>query len=137
MKKTLMLLTVLLLAVPVFARMSKYKDWAQSPEGYFMTKAERAQWAKLDTDAEAEKFIADFHARRLDNFQKEVADRAEHADKLLTIGKTEGSKSIRGKVVILLGPPSRIDVSEETVKNSEKRDNPFVAGLMSNMNAAD
>lgn len=137
MKKSLMLVAVLLLAVPAFARLSKYKDWPNSPEGYFMTKAERLQWAKLDNDADAEKFIADFRARRLDNFQKEVADRAEHADKLLTIGKTEGSKSIRGKVVILLGPPSRIDVSEQTVTNSEKRDNPTVAGLMSNMNAGD
>lgn len=137
MKKSLMFLAVLLLAVPVFARLSRYRDWPNSPEGYFMTKAERAQWAKLDTDAEAEKFIADFHSRRPDNFQKEVADRAEHADKLLTIGKTEGSRSIRGKVVIILGPPSRIDVSEQTVKNSSKIDNPDVAGLMSNMNAAD
>jgi GWxTD domain-containing protein len=137
MKRSLALLTILLLAAPVFARMSKYKDWSQSPEGYFMTKAERAQWARVDSDADAEKFIADFRARRPDNFQKEVADRAANADKYLTIGKTEGSKSLRGKIVILLGPPSRIDVSEETVKNSSKVDNPEVAGLMSNMNSAE
>ena len=137
MRKPLLLVAVLLLAVPAFARLSKYKDWASSPEGYFMTKAEHEQWSKLDTDADAEKFIADFRARRPDTFEKEVADRAANADKYLTIGKTEGSKSLRGKVVILLGPPSHIDIAEQQVTNSSKRDNPMIAGLMSNMNSAE
>ncbi len=137
MKRLLVLFAVLLFAAPLFARLSKYKGWESSPEGYFMTKAEREQWSKVDTDADAEKFIADFHAKRADNFEKEVADRAANADKYLTIGKTQGSKSLRGKVVILFGPPSRIDLSERTETNSEKRDNPTVAGVMSNMNSAD
>jgi GWxTD domain-containing protein len=102
-----------------------------------MTKAEREQWSKLDTDADAEKFIADFHAKRPDTFPKEVAERAANADKYLTVAKTEGSKSLRGKVVILLGPPTHIDISEQSVTNSSKRDNPMIAGLMSNMNSAD
>ena len=137
MKRLLVLLAVVLFSVPLFARLSKYKGWENSPEGYFMTKGERDQWAKIDTDADAEKFIADFHAKRPDNFQKEVAERAANADKYLTIAKTPGSKSLRGKIVILFGPPSQMDVAEKTVTNSEKRDNPIVAGLMSNMNAAD
>jgi GWxTD domain-containing protein len=136
-KVALSLFVVALFALPLFARLSKYKGWESSPEGYFMTKAEREQWARVDTDADAEKFIADFRARRLPNFEKEVADRAANADKYLTIAKTPGSKSLRGKVVILLGPPTSMDVSERTVTNSEKRDNPIVAGAMSNMNAAD
>jgi GWxTD domain-containing protein len=137
MKRLLVLIAVLLLAAPLFARLAKYKGWESSPEGYFMTKAEREQWAKVDTDADAEKFIADFRAKRPDNFQKEVADRAANADKYLTIGKTAGSKSLRGKVVIVLGPPSQMEVAEKTVKNSEKQDNPMVAGAMSNMNSAE
>jgi GWxTD domain-containing protein len=137
MKRILVLIAVVLFAAPLFARLAKYKGWESSPEGYFMTKAEREQWAKVDTDADAEKFIAEFRAKRPDNFQKEVADRAANADKYLTIGKTPGSKSLRGKVVILLGPPSQIDIAEKTVQNSEKHDNPLVAGAMSNMNAAD
>jgi len=137
MKRLLVLIAVLLLAAPLFARLTKYKGWESSPEGYFMTKAEREQWAKVDTDADAEKFIADFRAKRPDNFQKEVADRAANADKYLTVGKTAGSKSLRGKVVIVLGPPSQMEVTEKTVTNSEKHDNPIVAGAMSNMNSAD
>jgi GWxTD domain-containing protein len=136
-KMALSLFVIALFAVPLFARLSKYKGWESSPEGYFMTKAERAEWAKVDTDADAEKFIADFHAKRPANFEKEVAERASNADKYLTVGKTPGSKGVRGKVIILLGPPTSMDVSERTVTSSEKRDNPVVAGLMSNMNSAD
>jgi len=137
MKRLLVLIAVVLFSVPLFARLSKYKGWENSPEGYFMTKAEHEQWAKIDSDTDAEKFIADFRAKRPDNFQKEVADRTANADKYLTVGKTQGSKSLRGKVVILFGPPSQMDVAEKTVANSEKRDNPTVAGAMSNMNSAD
>jgi GWxTD domain-containing protein len=137
LKRLLIALTVVALAAPAFARLSKYKGWENSPQGYFMTRAERDQWSRLDSDADAEKFIAEFLAKRPANFEKEVADRAANADKYLTIAKTPGSKSLRGKVVIVLGPPSSIDRSEKTVANSEKRDNPEVAGLMSNMNSAD
>ena len=137
MKRLLIALTVLALAAPAFAKLSKYKGWESSPQGYFMTRAERDQWSKIDSDADAEKFIADFIAKRPANFEKEVADRAANADKYLTIAKTPGSKSLRGKVVILLGVPTAMDQAEKTVANSEKRDNPIVAGAMSNMNSAD
>lgn len=137
MKRLLIALTVVALAAPAFAKLSKYKGWENSPQGYFMTRGERDQWSKIDTDADAEKFIADFIAKRPANFEKEVADRAANADKYLTVAKTPGSKSLRGKVVIVLGPPTAMDVAEKTVANSEKRDNPMIAGLMSNMNSAD
>lgn len=136
MKRLFVLLAVLAFAAPLFARVSKYKGWDSSPEGYFMTRAERDQWSKIDTDAEAEKFVADFRARRPDNFQKEVADRAANADKYLTVGKTAGSKSLRGKIVILLGPPTQMDVADRTVSTS-KNDSGAMAGAMSNMNGTD
>jgi GWxTD domain-containing protein len=126
---------LLLLAIPAFAHLSKYKDWAKSPEGYFMTHAERDQWAKIDTDADAEKFVAEFLARRPDNFQKEVAERAANADKYLTVAKVPGSKSLRGKVVILLGPPTATDTSVTTRTSSSKRDNPVMASALSNFSA--
>jgi GWxTD domain-containing protein len=135
-KRTWFLAAVLIiLALPSFAGLSKYKDWPNSPEGYFMTHAERYQWSKLDSDTDAEKFIADFVAKRPANFEKEVADRAANADKYLTVGNTRGSKSLRGKVIILLGVPTAMDSSEQTVTSSSKRDNPIVASAMSNFNA--
>ena len=127
---------VLSLAVPAFARLSKYKDWANSPEGYFMTRAERDQWSKVDSDADAEKFIADFHARRPANFEKDVADRAAMADQHLTIGKVKGSESLRGKVVILFGTPSSIDQSDQAITDPGHRDNPVVSGIYSNASGA-
>lgn len=131
-RKLLIGVAVLSLAVPAFARLSKYKDWANSPEGYFMTKAERDQWSKVDSDAEAEKFIAAFHAKRPANFEKEVADRAAMADQHLTIGKTKGSQSLRGKIVILFGTPSSIDQIDQAVTDPGHRDNPITSGAYSN-----
>lgn len=134
MRLPLRLLALLVFSVPVFAGTLKYKSWPQSPEGYFMTKAERQQWAGVDSDSDAAKFIAAFRAKRPEYFSRVVADRAKNADKYLSIGKTKGSRSLRGKVIILLGPPTSMDVSEEPVTNSEKRDNPAVSSMLSNMN---
>jgi GWxTD domain-containing protein len=135
-KNLLIATTVVLLAVPAFARLSKYKDWANSPEGYFMTKAERDQWSKLDTDADAEKFIADFVAKRPANFEKEVADRAANADKYMTIGKVQGSKSLRGKIVILFGVPTSMDQVDQAITDPGHRDNAITAGVYSNASGA-
>jgi GWxTD domain-containing protein len=130
------LIAVVLFAAPLFARLSKYRGWDSSPEGYFMTRAERDQWSKIDSDADAEKFVADFRAKRPDNFQKEVADRAANADKYLTVAKTPGSKSLRGKIVILLGAPTQMDVADRTITSS-KSDSGAMASAMTNMNGTD
>ena len=103
------------IAVPLFAGLSaKYKDWPSTPQGYFMTAAERAQWATITADDEAEKFIQKFLAARGGEFAAEVAKRTEMADKYLTIGKTPGSKTLRGRAIILLGPPASLDVRDAT-----------------------
>jgi len=82
-----------------------YKDWPNTPIGYYLTNAERKQWDALQSDAEAEQFIKDFIARRGgETFTREVSQNAEKADKYLTIGKTPGSETVRGKMMILLGP---------------------------------
>lgn len=89
---------------------SKFRDWDKSPIAQFMTADERAQWKTIKTDAEAGKFVADFKARRVAGFEAEVDKRAAMADKHLTIGRTPGSKSMRGKVLILFGPPAKVEV---------------------------
>ncbi|HEX7190902.1 MAG TPA: GWxTD domain-containing protein [Thermoanaerobaculia bacterium] len=135
-RNLLIVVAVLSLAVPAFARLSKYKDWANSPEGYFMTKAERDQWSRIDSDEDAQKFIAEFIAKRPANFEKEVAERAANADKYLTMGKTEGSKSLRGKIVILFGQPTSMDMSDQAITDPGHRDNPITAGAYSNANSS-
>ncbi len=128
MKSTLSLALLALFAHAAFAGLVKYKDWPSSPQAYFMTKAERAQWAAIKTDDEAEKFVNDFLAKRGAGFAEEVADRATNADKYLTIGKSRpASKTLRGKVIVLLGPPSGIKT--ETKKGRVDRSS-TVGGYM-------
>lgn len=98
--------------------LKKFRNWDDSPQGYFMTADERTAWKAVRSDAEAETFVAEFLAKRGgDAFAAEVAKRAEMADKYLSIGKVKGSTMLRGKVIILLGPPASMNVSNATVKS--------------------
>jgi GWxTD domain-containing protein len=129
-KRLLIALVLAALAIPASAALSaKYKDWGSSPQAYFMTKAERAQWDAVKTDEEAQTFVDKFLASRGPNFAAEVADRAARADQYFTIGKAAGSKSMRGKVIILLGPPAGLEVVNENDTHVH-RDNPDAAGAM-------
>ncbi|HSP93285.1 MAG TPA: hypothetical protein VLU06_01950, partial [Thermoanaerobaculia bacterium] len=56
-------------------QLSKYKDWAKSPEAYFLTAPEKQEWTKVQSDADAEKFIADYWARRGGERFKEAVTR--------------------------------------------------------------
>lgn len=114
MRRILPLVAVVALVVPsLMARgLDKYKDWPSSPQGYFMTSAERAQWkATVKTDADAETFVNKFLASRGPGFAADVAQRADMADKHLSVGGRKGSLTTRGKIVILLGPPSSFAIS--------------------------
>ena len=112
--RTFAVLLALLTPTLAFALSQKYKEWALSPQAYFMTKEDRTQWASIVTDADAEKFVADYLAKRGAGFTEEVADRATNADKYLTIGKTKpASQTLRGKVIVLLGPPSAVSTENK------------------------
>ena len=116
MKRIAAAVTMMLCTTIIFAAglSQKYKEWARSPQAYFMTKAELTQWSKVQDDAEAEQFVNDFVAKRGgDAFVKEVAQNAAQADKYLTIGKTPGSLTARGKMMILLGPAAPTAVTKK------------------------
>ncbi|HKR66755.1 MAG TPA: hypothetical protein VJZ00_23710 [Thermoanaerobaculia bacterium] len=107
-------LALTLSAASLFAAdLGKYKDWDKSPQALFMTQAERTEWSALATEADADKFVTDFVAKRGGaKFTKEVALRAANADKYLSLGKIKGSTTLRGKVVILFGAPTGMSVDE-------------------------
>jgi GWxTD domain-containing protein len=88
-----------------------YKAWDKSPDAYFLTSDERAQWKNIHTNAEAEKFVGDYFARRGPEFPAMLKDRIVIADKYFSAGKVKGSETLRGKVIIVFGPPSGIDKS--------------------------
>src|SRR3954454_10383810 len=106
MNRIAVAVVITLYATVSFAGISRsYKDWPKTPIGYYMTNDEKKQWSAIQSDAEAEQFIKDFVAKRGgDTFTREVAQNAEKADKYLSIGKTPGSETARGKMMILLGP---------------------------------
>ncbi len=117
----------------------KFKGWDNSPQGYFMTRAERQQWVAVRTDDEAQTFVDHFLAIRAPGFAADVASRADQADKHLTIDKTKlpASKTLRGKAIILLGPPSAFDASDIADTSSVHHDNPMMANALSGGSASE
>jgi GWxTD domain-containing protein len=113
MRRICILAVLAVLATPLFAaELGKYKGWNESPDAYYLTKAEREQWALLSSEAEAGQFVQKYIADRGGEvFSKELAKRIQMADKYLTVGATSGSKSLRGKIVILLGPPASMNIA--------------------------
>jgi GWxTD domain-containing protein len=89
----------------------KYRSWDKSPEAYFLTSEEKAKWKNVKTDDEAEKFVADYFARREPDLKAKLAERIAVADKYFSAGKVKGSETLRGKVIIVFGPPSQLDSS--------------------------
>jgi GWxTD domain-containing protein len=98
--------------------LSKYKGWDKTPQGYLMTADERAQWASVKTDDEADKFVKEFLARRSADFPDQVNRATAAADKYFTTGKTPGSLTERGRMVIILGPPSAMSVTDTPVRGA-------------------
>ncbi len=109
---------LLALAVPAAAEgLSKYKDWADSPQAYFLSKAERAKWSTVTSDAEAEKFIAEYQAARGRGFAAAIQSRIDVADKTYKTGKVKGAGSPVGKTLILLGSPTTTERKSRVTKD--------------------
>ncbi len=98
----------LALASLAIAQLAKYKDWPKSSEAYFLTPAEREEWSKIKSDEEAEKFISLYWAKRGTRFRDEVSRRIAAADEQFKMRRQKGSESVRGRLLITLGPPSRV-----------------------------
>ena len=102
--RLLLCLAVMALVVPALMAggLEKYKNWPNSPQGYFMTASERAEWkANVKTDVEAEQFVKNFLAKRDAGFAADVAKRAEMADKHLTVSGRAGSLTTRSHTPIV------------------------------------
>jgi GWxTD domain-containing protein len=115
LKKILLILAGVAMASLSLAQLSKYKDWAKSPEAYFLTPSEREAWSAVKSDDEAEKFIATYWAKRdptpattQNEFKDGVMRRIAAADEQFKARRyAKGSESARGHVFIVLGAPNR------------------------------
>src|SRR5512135_1111079 len=138
-KKLLFAVAGLALAASALAQLSKYKDWDKSPEAYFLTSAERADWKNVKTDDEAEKFIAVYYAKRGgDAFKQEISRRIAAADQQFKMQRYKrGADSVRGHLLIVLGTPSR--VAQSRAQESRGADDATILGIdtrSSNVSAA-
>jgi len=91
---------------------AKLRDWPKSPEAYFPTAEERSQWKSVKTDSDADAFVAAYYARRPADLPAILKERIGVADKYFSDGKVKGSETLRGKVIILFGPPSKIESTD-------------------------
>jgi GWxTD domain-containing protein len=122
MRRTIVPLALLALAVAVSAGAQlsqQYANWPASAVGFLMTDEEKAELNRLTSDAQAEPFIEIFWARRDPNqktsfnelkaeFEAKVAAADKHFSWTTGTGEQmPGSLSDRGKVLILMGVPSR------------------------------
>jgi GWxTD domain-containing protein len=113
--RTLVLASILLLgSIAAFAQ-AVSKDWINSPEAYFATPKEREEWFRLETDAQRKAFVDRYWALRGDQFRQVIEQRIVRADQEYTIsGGDIGSRTARGLVFIVLGPPAGGTVVAQT-----------------------
>ncbi len=114
-------LAVLLAPLAEAQLSSEYAGWAEGPEGFLLSKKEKKEWGKITTDAEADRFIELFWARRnpevnnpYNSFKAEFASKVRFADENFAYKGHRGSLSDRGKVLILMGRPEQRQVRGPT-----------------------
>jgi GWxTD domain-containing protein len=106
-----------LAAVPAAAELSEqYAEWAEGPVGFLLTEDEQDEWKTITDDAEAQRFIELFWARRNPNptspvneFKARFESMVAYADREFSYEGTRGALSDRGKVMLLLGPPHQAE----------------------------
>jgi len=91
------------------------KKWLEEVVPYIITPAEKEVFLSLPNEEERGKFIENFWKRRDPNpltpeneFKIAYYRRIAFANKFFTVGGTPGWKTDRGRIFILLGPPSEI-----------------------------
>jgi len=101
-------------AVSAAAALSPAKaDFGKGPAQFIMTAEEKAAWKNIQNDADADAFIALFWARRdptpatpRNEFREEFESRVATADKQFGTGRTKGSMTDPGRMLIVYGPPT-------------------------------
>ena len=102
----------------------KVRSFMDGPAGFIATKDEKKGFEKLRTDAEAERFVDLFWAKRNPNlgslvnqFKVDFDLRVAAADRQFGTDRVKGSMSDRGRTLIVLGRPFGVSshVSDNTV----------------------
>jgi GWxTD domain-containing protein len=109
-----------LLAAPAGALSPELAAWGEGPASFLMTAGEREQWSRLADDDAARAFVVAFWSRRdptpetpENEVRLEFQQRVAWAEQHLSIPGHSGAMSDRGRVLIVLGPPSEVQRSTE------------------------
>ena len=111
--RALTIVAVLFLAAMAAAEISELnRGFLDGPAGYIATKAEMKAFAKVTGDAEVERFIELFWAKRdpdlttaVNEFKVDFELRVTAADKQFGNERVKGSMSDRGRTLIIMGRP--------------------------------
>ena len=102
-------------AAPEHGLRTPYAAWLDQDVAYIITAAERCAFGRLQTDYEREQFIERFWDRRdvspdspTNAFKEEHYRRMAYANDHFS-GRLPGSKTDRGRIFIVYGPPDEID----------------------------
>ncbi len=127
------LVLTLFTAFSLEAQLEKFKDWDKSPEYvYYATDDEKKAWNKITSDADADKFIQLFWAKRdpdlktpVNEFKQRFDALVAKADERFALGKKRGALTERGKALIIIGPPKSISERVESSGNVNPGDSVF------------
>jgi len=97
------------------------EDWIETPEAYFSTAEERAEWKTVDSREGRAAFQARYWLKRdptpgteRNEFKELVLARIRAADDRFRLEKHPGSRTARGFVFILFGSPARVQDTHAT-----------------------
>jgi GWxTD domain-containing protein len=108
-------MTTAALLIAALAQESRI-DWINSPEAYFATPGERAEWFRLTDDAQRDTLEKRYWLMRdptpgteKNEFKEVILDRIRKADARFSIQDgPQGSLTAQGMVYIVFGPPASI-----------------------------
>jgi GWxTD domain-containing protein len=112
-------------ALPLLAAAPKpqpksLRDWAESPEAYFLTAAERNEWDLTTTsEPKMQEFIDAYWLKHGPAFKAEVMSRMKFADEHFGFAGLPGSQTARGRVWMILGSPNTERSIRPGVTNSD------------------
>ena len=105
------------------------EDWADTPEAYFLTSDEMAEWKTIDSREARQAFEERYWLKRdptqgtgRNEFKEAVLARIKSADEQFRMEGTPGSRTARGFVFIIFGSPARVrDVHPQAAASSRSR----------------
>jgi GWxTD domain-containing protein len=111
-------------------------NWADTAEASFLTPNERRTWKLLDSDVAREEFKRNYWRRRdptpgtdRNEFQEEILARIRTADERFGTGDGPGSRTARGAVYVMLGPPAIVRGTSGPLDTAPRQELPGLVTL--------